>query len=244
MKQLLFLIFSLQYLFAQGMTILTEENPPWNYTQNGKLQGISVEIVKHIQKELGTDYAVSVTPWNRGYGATLKHDNHILFSTAKIASRDDLFQWVGPIATDKVYLFEYVQNPQNVKTLSEAKKVAAIDAGPPTNAAYMVLQSKGFTNLSHLSRDIGDINHLVNAKVSLLALGENSLAYKAFLENIDISKFVNTGVLIYEYPLYIAFSKTTDSLVVAKWQAALDKLKSSGVVAKIIDNELKKLQKR
>jgi ABC-type amino acid transport substrate-binding protein len=98
--------------------------------------------------------------------------------------------------------------------------------------------------LSQLSRDIGDINHLVSAKVSLLALGEKALAYKAFLENIDVSKFINTSVLIYEYPLYIAFSKTTDATVVAKWQATLDKLKSSGVVQAVIDDELKKLQQR
>lgn len=238
-----FLLF-LQSLAAQSFTIYTEHNPPWNYIQNGEVKGISVEIFRKIQKEVNNNDPIWLVPWNRGYNETLNKPNHILFSTARITERENIFQWVGPIAVDKVYLYEHLKNPQNVTTLEDAKKVKKIDAGPQNNAAFMILKDKGFENLSLLSRDIGDINHLMTKKTSLLALGENTLKYKVLLEGVKEKDFKNTSILVYEYPLYIAFSKDIDKKTIQKWQQSLDRLKKEGIIDKLIKDELLRLDKK
>ena len=47
-------IFSVQPLLSAELTILTENLPPLNYLKDGVLVGPSVEIVKEIQKRVGS----------------------------------------------------------------------------------------------------------------------------------------------------------------------------------------------
>ena len=108
LKVLLFFIMSC-FLFAHPLTIYTENNPPWNYKDENRLVGISTKIVQLIQKDLNSKYDIKLIPWNRAYKKTLKNKNHVLFTTARIKQREDLFHWVGPIAVDKVYLFKQLQ---------------------------------------------------------------------------------------------------------------------------------------
>jgi polar amino acid transport system substrate-binding protein len=49
------------------LTILTEELPPYNYTENGKLTGATTQVVQEIMRRLGIDDPIAVVPWARGY---------------------------------------------------------------------------------------------------------------------------------------------------------------------------------
>ena len=57
----LFLVLASVFLVAvkpvlsQELTILTENLPPLNYVENGVLVGPSVEIVREIQRRVGSD---------------------------------------------------------------------------------------------------------------------------------------------------------------------------------------------
>ena len=54
-------------VLCQELTILTENLPPLNYLENGVLVGPSVEIVKEIQKRVGSQEPIQVYPWARAY---------------------------------------------------------------------------------------------------------------------------------------------------------------------------------
>ena len=58
-------IFIPQPLPAEKLTILTENLPPLNYVENGKLVGSSVEIVEEIQRRVGSVEPIQVYPWAR-----------------------------------------------------------------------------------------------------------------------------------------------------------------------------------
>ena len=53
-------------LGGQTLTIYTEESRPVNFTENGVLQGSSVEIVREVQKLVGDTSTIQVVPWARG----------------------------------------------------------------------------------------------------------------------------------------------------------------------------------
>ncbi|MGM0519987.1 MAG: substrate-binding periplasmic protein [Campylobacterota bacterium] len=242
-KVLLFFLMG-SFLYGHPLIIYTENNPPWNYKDGEELKGVATKIVKLIQKDVKNSSKIELIPWNRAYEETLKKKNHALFITARIKQREDLFYWVGPIITDEVYLYKHKSNSVDINTLEDAKSVDTIDAGPITNAAYMVLKKRGFKNLSTLSRDIGNLNNLKNRRVDLVTLGKYAFRYRVNLENLNYNEFENTGVLLYEYPLYIAFSKKTDKSIVKKWQESFEKLKQNGTIEKVINQKLKEIREK
>ncbi|MCP4160824.1 MAG: hypothetical protein GY760_12190 [Deltaproteobacteria bacterium] len=40
-------------VYAESLEIVTEEFPPFNYTENGKITGCSTEVVEAVLKEAG-----------------------------------------------------------------------------------------------------------------------------------------------------------------------------------------------
>ncbi|MFP4333224.1 MAG: substrate-binding periplasmic protein [Campylobacterales bacterium] len=242
MRAIMFFVFLSTILFATSLTIYTEENPPWNYKKDGKLQGVVTEVVKLIQKDIGNSDPIQLVPWTRGYKETLQKPNHILFATSRLPQREELFHWVGPVIVSESYLYKHKSNREKIKTFEDAKKVSLIDAGSVKNAGYMTLKEKGFENLSDLSKDFGSLKRLQSGRVDLVALGNYNFVFKAALSGLDADDFVNTGIKVNENSLYIAISKGTDKAIVQKWQNSFEKIKKSKVIDTLIQKELKKIK--
>ncbi|NJN47058.1 MAG: transporter substrate-binding domain-containing protein [Candidatus Competibacteraceae bacterium] len=81
---------------ATTLTLLTEELPPLNFTQDGKLMGFSVDVVREIQRRVGNTDSIEVVPWARGYKAALERPNTVLFSTARTQEREPFFNGSVP----------------------------------------------------------------------------------------------------------------------------------------------------
>ena len=77
------------------------KSTPLNYVENGELVGPSVEIVKEIQKRVGSLEQIQVYPWSRAYKMALENKNVILFGMTYTKVRHDKFKWVGPLATKR-----------------------------------------------------------------------------------------------------------------------------------------------
>jgi len=85
----------------EKFTYLTEDFAPFNYSENGSANGVSVDILENIFKNLDLSIdrsAITVSNWASAYETTLKQPNTMLFSTVKTPERAGLFKWVGPIA--------------------------------------------------------------------------------------------------------------------------------------------------
>ena len=101
MKNFILLIASLILLSAPPLlstelTVLTENLPNLNYLKNSELVGLSVEIVREIQKRIGSHEQIRVYPWARAYNLALKEENVVLFSITLTKARKDLFKWICP----------------------------------------------------------------------------------------------------------------------------------------------------
>ena len=121
---ILLLTFTLSFIYAQELTILTEEFPPFNFVnENGEVDGLSTEIVKAMMKETGIDYEIKVFPWKRSYTLTQQNPNTILYSTSRRPSREDLFKWVGILSPSKYSVFA-LKSRDNIKvnSLEDMKK--------------------------------------------------------------------------------------------------------------------------
>lgn len=59
---------------AEGpeLEMVTEEWPPYNYTGNGKITGISTRVVTETLHRAGIRFRITVYPWKRAYTMALR----------------------------------------------------------------------------------------------------------------------------------------------------------------------------
>lgn len=80
---------------AQELTIISENNPPFNFVKHGSPTGSSMEIVREMLRRMNRTDTIQILPWARGYDLALSRPNVVLFSTARTNQRENLFFWVA-----------------------------------------------------------------------------------------------------------------------------------------------------
>ncbi len=234
MKKIIFsLLASLFLLQAQEFKILTEEAPPFNYLEDGKIKGWSTEIVREILKRVGHPDNIKLISWTKGYNATLNSSGYALYGTARNAEREKLFKWVGPITEFECVLYARKDFDKKIATLEDAKKVSAIGVYKD-DFQEQLLKKEGFENLqSTINNSLNPIK-LASGEIELWANGNASAVEEIKKTKIARGEFK----VVYKFcknDLYIAFSKDTDDTIIAKWQKALDSMKADGTHAKITE---------
>lgn len=218
-------IFSVVPALAEGFKIMTEEYPPFNYTENGKLTGLSTEVVEALAQKVGNPADIEVKPWARAYAQIQKEDGLILYSMTRTEARENMFKWVGPVASNKWVFFAKKGSGISLASLDDAKKIEKIGTYKD-DAAESFLKEQGFTNLDSVVDDSLNVPKLMAGRINLWVVGELQGIYKAKLQGV--SDQLEKVMDVKDTQLYIAFSKNTPDDVIAKWQAALDAMKADG----------------
>src|SRR5215831_7671567 len=86
---------------THALTLVTEENPPFNYTEQGKVVGLSTEIMSELGKRSGVPLQIKSMLWEQAYLAAQRDKDTCVYSTARLENRERLFTWIGPIATNQ-----------------------------------------------------------------------------------------------------------------------------------------------
>lgn len=216
---------------AETFKIMTEEYPPFNYTADGKLTGLSTEVVQQLAKKVGHPEDIEMLPWARAYGLIQQSDGQILFSMTRTEEREKMFKWVGPIASNKWVFFAKKGSGVTIASLADAKKVEKIGTYKD-DAAESFLKAEGFTNLDSVLNDEQNVPKLVAGRINLWIVGELQGIHKAKAKGVadQLEKVFD----VKDTQLYIAFSKNTPDAEVAKWQAALDAMKADGSIDALV----------
>lgn len=221
------------------LQLFTEKAPPYNFYTGPLLQyqpaGSSVDIVNTIQTRIGGYVSsISFMNWFDGYANVLELPNSALFTTARTAERENLFQWVGPIATMTPRFYTLKANNITATTLNEAKLLKI--STPDQWYTYDYLINNGFGQI------VGNAYTAVDAFKQLLDGTADAILMET--ESIDwLCKETGTSsdslfqLPIYDPPQesgYIAFSLNTPQKTVAQWQASLDAMKADGAFDRIL----------
>ncbi|WP_284193251.1 substrate-binding periplasmic protein [Vibrio zhanjiangensis] len=221
--------FSAGALELNELRFLTEEYPPYNYTQEGKKKGISIDVLIAAAKSQGVDISfddIEVQPWARAYRTALSKPNVVLFSTTRTRLREHLFTWVGPLSRTRI--------------VAMAKKSHAIKI----HSALDFVQYR----IGVIRDDVGE-QLMLELGVPREAMQETSLpetlADQLAKERIDIwayeenvskwwlkNKGYNTDdfepvFILSEADLYFAFNKKVDEKLVEQLQLGIDKLRET-----------------
>jgi polar amino acid transport system substrate-binding protein len=223
---LVFLIVSMTGPVRADMTILTEEFPPFNYTDGGSLTGVTTQVVREITRRLEIPDPIEVLPWARGYKRLLAEPNVVLFTTARTQERESLFHWVGPLFSVRLGFYARKSDRRRIESLEDAMQVGAI-ATYKDDFREQLLKSLGFSNLDSSNSPQSNLRKLMSGRVDLWFfdnIGAPRLAREVGIDPGDIE-----AVFTYQtHYAYIAISKQTPPAIVHPWQKTLDEMKSDG----------------
>jgi len=222
---------------AQSLTFLTEENPPFNYTEAGKAAGMSTAVVSEMAKRAAVTARIESGVWDTVYRRAQAERNVCLYSTAQLENRRTLFRWIGPIATNRWVLVAKGDFTGALKSDADVRKyrIGAVK----TDAKGELLRSRGITNIVDADSE-AQIPALFGLpkddprRIDLWATG--SYAYRGIAEK---AKLANLRIVypLSEQPLYLACNPGTDKAAAAKLDAALATMKKDGSFAKLIPAE-------
>jgi polar amino acid transport system substrate-binding protein len=226
---------------AQPLQIVTEEFPPYNYTRDGKLTGLSTEVVQAVVELLDIPANIKAYPWARAYMIAQQEPNTLIFSIGRSAEREHLFQWAGTVAPVQTCLFALQERTDiQFDSLEEARRYYIITQLKGRTAQRLV--KLGFVEGQNLFSTIS-----VNSAFLMLRSGRGDLL--GYPELVLYHAIKKTGLTpesavrqVYCFPevseLYAAFSLQTSPEVVADFQNGLATIKANGTYQSILDKYL------
>ncbi len=209
---------------ARDLTYITEQFPPYNYQEDGKLQGISVDLLEKAWERMDANLnrsVVQLLPWKEGYQETLNTNNTVLFSTARFPQREQLFKWAGPIGPIRNVLLAKKDKNMSIAAPQDLKKyrIGAIN----DDSAVQMLLDKGMMKedlvLETASRPI--IEMLQNGSIDAWAYGDVAGIWLIRESGANASDFK----VAYEFgqtDYYYAFNREVPDSLVQSFQEAID----------------------
>jgi polar amino acid transport system substrate-binding protein len=211
-----------------ALTVVTELSPPASMLRDGRLTGLTVEVVREIQKRVGDQSPIEALPWARAYAMAASVPDVVLFSTTRTPEREPLFHWIGPVMRIKWALYARAGEMRPLTHLDEARKVKAIGVYKD-DARQQYLSALGFTNLVPSDDPranvwnllVGRLDMLVTTDVGIRTVLEQSGAPASQVENVLTFK---------EVDLYICFSPGSDESAVTAWRKAFEAMREDGTL--------------
>ena len=219
---------------AYALKLLTEENPPLNYTEKGKVTGMATEIVQEMGKRAKVKLDVESMPWDKAYEKAQADKETCLYSTARLSNRENAFKWVGPIATNQWALYALNGFTGKIASLKDVRPYRV--GGVARDAKVEYLRQANVTNIVEENDDTRNppkltLNRKEGQKIDLWitsAASAKSTAEKAKVPGIK-QVFV-----VRDEELYLACSPRTQPATLKALAAALDSMKKDGSYEKIV----------
>lgn len=217
--------------YSYTLEFITEEYKPFNYSENGSLEGLGPDLLNEICRELGIPFSSEILSWDQAYAKALANEHGVLYSTVLNAERKSLFKWAGPYASIDWIFYASSQNPVELTSLDDARTAQAIGVLADYSITQYLL-SQGFNNIVYCQNNQDAFGKLLTGEISLFP--SDKATAEAALAAIGKSIYDVTGKLTIRTDLvYFAFNKAIPDKVVEDFQRVIDKTKQNGFLKQL-----------
>lgn len=217
---------------AHPIKVLTEEFPPYNYSENGAITGFSTEVVRAVLHEIKVRGDFQSMPWARAYEIAQNTENVLIYSIGRSAQREHLFKWVGVIAPTHYYLYSLPSRKLKFEQLHQAKGFQTATVNADVGEQFLIAQ--GFVkgqNLQSSNRYELNYEKLKLGRVDLWIMPELVAFHLARQAGDDPATSLARSLAIRELGsdgYYMAFGAKTPDALVARLSKGLATIKTNG----------------
>jgi polar amino acid transport system substrate-binding protein len=225
---------------AFALQMLTEEYPPYNYTENKALIGLSTEIVVEMGKRANVPMTFAIMPWPDAYEQTQRKVETCIFSTARLVNRERIFKWVGPLASNEWGLFAKKGFADKITNLADARPYRI--GGVTNDAKIMWLRDMALTNIVEVKEDklVPGMLTLDRKKLDAVDLWVTGINAEKFIATKNKLKDVKLVLKIKDEPMWLACHPSLSEATITSLSNALAAMRKDGAYKTIIDSYDKK----
>ncbi len=234
----LILILNLLFIVSSNITraaelnelqYLTENFPPYNFKESNKLQGIAVDLLiaasEKAESPISLD-SIQLQPWARAYRSALTEKNTVLFSTTRTKERDELFKWVGPIASIRMVALAKKSHAVKIKDAKDLKNFEFTAIRDDVGEELLKKAGVPEKNIK-LGTNADAIVKKLQADRTKIWVYEENVARWFFKKNGLNSADYEVVHLLSESQIYFTFNKSVDDATVQLLQKGVDLVKNS-----------------
>ena len=217
---------------SEPVRIITEEFPPYNYTDQGKITGLSTQVVEAVLKELKLQGDFQSLPWARAYDTARNASGVLIYSIGRTPEREPLFKWVGVIAPTDYYLFALPGRPFKLESLDMAKQYQIGTVNQDVGEQFLL--AHGFVKGQNLQSSVKyELNYqkLKLGRIDLWIMSELTANHLARQAGDDPTKTLAKVYRISDLSsegYYMAFGSQTPDATVVQFRKGLDTIKKNG----------------
>jgi polar amino acid transport system substrate-binding protein len=222
------------------LMVIGEEYAPYSYLLDNEPAGLSVDLVEKITTDLGIPFQrneVTLHSWQEVFDATVKGNRTLLLAVYRTPDREDLMQWVGPIATDSSAFFVKSGSDKKIDTVEDIKtlkiSVIAGDAHESLLADYGVT-ADNIVTAANLEALIALVGH---DDVDALFHGEQAVTWK--MKELDLKNPLEVAFRLDEQNVWFGLSTDVPETTIDSLQASLNSIQLEENTAEGRDMEIK-----
>jgi polar amino acid transport system substrate-binding protein len=213
--------------------VVTEELPPYNMTKDGKVTGMSTEVVQAVLKDAGLQAPIQSMPWARAYDIALNTENVLIYSITRTPQREKLFKWVGVIAPTQWYLYARSGRQLAIDSIEDARAYQTATVKEDAGEQYLI--AKGFVvgkNLQSSNKYEFNYEKLKLGRVDFWIANEMNATYLVRQAGDDPAQVLMRALplpdLSQDEGLSMAFSLKTPDALVDRLRKSLETVRRNG----------------
>lgn len=209
---------------ADQLVYMTEEYRPYNYTENGELKGISVDLLRLMWAKMRVpEQAIRVLPWARGYQYVQTRKNHVLFAMSRTKEREAQFKWVGPLYKVTFVLIAGKAADITIQSIEDAGAYRIGTIREDVSEQILVAAGVDIDRLERGSDMAHNLSKLQTGRLDLLSYSQKGFDDLIEIKGLDPVDF-KTVFIVKENESYYAFHRDTSDTLIQKFQGALGRL--------------------
>lgn len=200
------------------LSFLTEEYPPFNFTQDGEIVGIATDLITEAADTAGVAFTLEMQPWARAFAGAKDKANTCVFSTALTEDRKPHFKWVAPLNKSAIVLIAHKDRMHEIAALEDARglKIGTYKG----DVTEQLLVNAGF-EVDSSSKQDQNIKKLKAGRIDVWSV------YRARFEDLNDPELVEV-FLIEETVTGLACNPSVPDAQISAMQSALDTMIADG----------------
>lgn len=212
------------------LEFVTEDFPPFNYNNNGIVDGFSAELVRELLRREKLNAPITALPWPRAYKMAQSEVNVGIFSMVRSPEREKLFQWIGPIGDLDSKIYVKRDSTLQITSLNDARDAKHIILLREGYHAQK-LEQLGFNNLVMVNNPTEGLRLLMISNDRSILLVPSDAIPEALHRTATPPDAIKSILNVMQAQVYIGFSLDTSPALVSRLQHTLDTMKSDGSFA-------------
>jgi len=205
---------------AAPLILVTENRPPRQMLEDGKLVGTATSRIRKLMDKAGLSYSLDVYPFARAFDMAKSLPNVCVFSIARTPERENQFIWIAPALMQIRRVFLAKDDSHiTLKSLDDAK-------GYRIGTYNGDAMDKYFKSLNwDVDTAPDDVNNLYKLALNRIDLwvDDEQVAYYLIEKNNQKIK-IHSVYTIQTLDVYLACNPNTDAEAIAKLMLAAKKL--------------------